>query len=244
MKTSRKPVKVAHRGLRPENTLYAFKKAFDAGFLAVECDVWATEDHKIIVCHDETLARTAVSAHPLLTSPIGRVQYADLASILVGDAQYSEPVPLLSALLALIPAGKVLLLEVKFKDVQFVRALAAVIEPYLDRVMVISFHPMILAALKRWLPPCRVLFLTTATPEKACFQLSTQVALTEALLLLDEARFDGLGFEYSEFMTKENVSLLPAGTLTHVWYDEKSPEKVAAILDAAEAVGIDYVNVG
>jgi len=55
------PVVVAHRGASayaPENTLAAIDKAAAMGFGWVENDVQRTKDGKLVVVHDDTLART------------------------------------------------------------------------------------------------------------------------------------------------------------------------------------------
>jgi len=52
---------VAHRGARslaPENTLAAGRKAFEVGADAWEIDVHMTRDGRLVVIHDDTLART------------------------------------------------------------------------------------------------------------------------------------------------------------------------------------------
>ncbi len=51
----------AHRGASknyPENTLLAFHKALIAGAKAIELDVHKTKDNKLVVIHDENVART------------------------------------------------------------------------------------------------------------------------------------------------------------------------------------------
>jgi len=51
---------IAHRGggwHAPENTLQAFKQAVNLGCHMLEMDVRITKDKRIIVCHDEDLAR-------------------------------------------------------------------------------------------------------------------------------------------------------------------------------------------
>ena len=51
----------AHRGfsgLYPENTMLAFEKALEVGADGVELDVHLTKDGKLVVIHDEALART------------------------------------------------------------------------------------------------------------------------------------------------------------------------------------------
>lgn len=56
-----KPTITAHRGLSvkaPENTLYAFSDAIDAGADMIELDVQQTKDGVLVVLHDQNLRRT------------------------------------------------------------------------------------------------------------------------------------------------------------------------------------------
>ena len=56
-----KPTITAHRGLSakaPENTLYAFSDAIDAGADMIELDVQQTKDGVLVVLHDQDLQRT------------------------------------------------------------------------------------------------------------------------------------------------------------------------------------------
>ena len=51
----------AHRGFSgqyPENTMLAFKKAWEAGADGIELDVQMTKDGQVVVIHDENLLRT------------------------------------------------------------------------------------------------------------------------------------------------------------------------------------------
>lgn len=52
---------VAHRGFSgkyPENTMLAFKKAYEAGCDGIELDVHLTKDNVMVIIHDEDIART------------------------------------------------------------------------------------------------------------------------------------------------------------------------------------------
>ncbi len=51
----------AHRGfsgLYPENTMYAFVKALEAGADGIELDIHASKDGQLVIIHDEQLVRT------------------------------------------------------------------------------------------------------------------------------------------------------------------------------------------
>src|SRR5688572_23716502 len=57
---------VAHRGESadaPENTLAAFKLAWERGVRAVELDVHLTKDDRLVVIHDADTKRTAGEKH-------------------------------------------------------------------------------------------------------------------------------------------------------------------------------------
>ena len=59
---SMKRMNYAHRGFSgkyPENTMLAFRKAFEAGCDGIELDVQLTKDHELVIIHDETVDRTS-----------------------------------------------------------------------------------------------------------------------------------------------------------------------------------------
>ena len=90
-----------HRGLSsiyPENTMIAYKKAYEAGMDGIELDVHRTKDGEIVVIHDYTLDRT--------TDGIGFVRdynYKDFKKLRDGNRFdkkfYSEKIPTLKEVL-------------------------------------------------------------------------------------------------------------------------------------------------
>lgn len=76
-----RPWVIAHRGAcrrAPENTLPAFRLAFDLGADGIELDTKLTSDGQVVVVHDQTLERT--------TDGKGRVVDQDLAQLKRLDA--------------------------------------------------------------------------------------------------------------------------------------------------------------
>jgi glycerophosphoryl diester phosphodiesterase len=79
---ARTPVVIAHRGGRglwPENTIFAFRRAVEMGVDALELDVRGSADGELVVLHDERVDRT--------TNGKGRVQdlsWAELKSLDAG----------------------------------------------------------------------------------------------------------------------------------------------------------------
>ncbi len=102
-----RPAIIGHRGaagLEPENTLASFTRAFELGVDAVELDVHVCED-ALVVIHDPTLERT--------TSGTGKVANTSLVTLRGLDAGNGQRVPLLEEVLALLPAGVGLNVELK-----------------------------------------------------------------------------------------------------------------------------------
>lgn len=100
-------VVIGHRGaagLAPENTLPSFRRAYACGVSAVELDVYVVEG-ELVVIHDATLQRT--------TSGNGPVMGLTLAALRALDAGGGWPVPLLSEVIAELPDGVGLNVELK-----------------------------------------------------------------------------------------------------------------------------------
>ncbi|GBF05609.1 glycerophosphoryl diester phosphodiesterase [Deinococcus aerius] len=75
---------IAHQGgegLRPSNTMLAYRHAADLGVDMLEMDMHATRDGVLVLSHDETLDR--------LTDTKGRIADLTLAQVLAADAGYA-----------------------------------------------------------------------------------------------------------------------------------------------------------
>ena len=104
---------IAHRGWSgkfPENTLIAFKKAIELGVPAVELDVQATLDGKIVVIHDTTVERT--------TNGTGAVKDLTFAQIRQLNAGNGERVPTLEEILDLCVDRVAIQIEVKSEGIE------------------------------------------------------------------------------------------------------------------------------
>lgn len=90
--TARKPLyNIAHRGARslaPENTMAAFRMAWQVGAHGIETDVSVTADGKLVLFHDATLLRTTnvlkvfphLAANPVHTFSWKQLQQLDAGS--------------------------------------------------------------------------------------------------------------------------------------------------------------------
>ncbi|HEY6394026.1 MAG TPA: glycerophosphodiester phosphodiesterase family protein, partial [Candidatus Binataceae bacterium] len=73
----RATLKIAHRGASgrfPENTLSAFRAAFEEGVDMCELDVQLTRDGEIVVIHDETVDRTTDGHGPVASLTLAEIK--------------------------------------------------------------------------------------------------------------------------------------------------------------------------
>jgi Glycerophosphoryl diester phosphodiesterase len=184
---------IAHRGAShdaPENTLASVKLGWAQDADAVEIDVYRTRDDEIVALHDHTFQRTA--GHP------GDVEEMDLAEIRTldvgawkGPRFAGERVPTLAEVLATVPGGKSLVIEIKSGPV-IVPALQRVLRAGpvpLANIVLISFNADALAAAKRALPECVALLLEGGTHEG---RQRTVVDLDALIRRCHDTGFDGL----------------------------------------------------
>ena len=91
------PRAFAHRGWHVddlsglENSMPAFRRAYDEGFRYLETDVHATADGRLVAFHDLSLDRVTDRVGPIATLPWSEVSRARIAG--------TEPIPLLADLI-------------------------------------------------------------------------------------------------------------------------------------------------
>ena len=149
---------VAHRGeshTAPENTLAAVELAWRLGATAVEIDIRLTRDGHVVLMHDATTRRTGGVDLPVVDHTLADLQALDVGawkSPACGD----ERIPLLADVLATVPAGGMLHVEVKCGP-EIVPELKRIVDESPvrpDQVVVISFHEDVVAAAVDALPGC------------------------------------------------------------------------------------------
>lgn len=165
----KRPLILAHRGANrgaPENTLAAFRRAWDLGADGVELDVRRTADNALVILHDERLERT--------TGGFGRVSDHTLAEIRALDAGAwfgpewaGERVPALDEVFDALPETAVVNVELKQEGWRN-EGLEAAFLAFLARrlpghpVIVSSFNPGVLWRLHRASPNLLLGFLYDA----------------------------------------------------------------------------------
>jgi glycerophosphoryl diester phosphodiesterase len=107
---------VGHRGASfdaPENTVSAIKLAWEQQADGSEFDIYLTKDQQIVACHDADTKRTAGG----ISKVIAESTLEELRTLDVGtwkNARFAgEKIPTLDEILATVPAGKRVYIEVK-----------------------------------------------------------------------------------------------------------------------------------
>jgi len=99
---------ISHRGESygaPENTMKAFRLAWERGTDGIELDIRLTADNQVVCIHDADTGR--VGDKKLL---VAEEDYESLSRLDVGEG---EKIPLLAQVLAESPKGKIIYIEVK-----------------------------------------------------------------------------------------------------------------------------------
>ncbi|MGY5863560.1 MAG: glycerophosphodiester phosphodiesterase family protein [Candidatus Thorarchaeota archaeon] len=134
---------IAHRGASaqaPENTLLAFKKAWQLGAQMIELDVHETVDGHLVCIHDPTIDRT--------TNGTGEVSSLTLKEIQEFDAGLGQRVPLLNEILE-FARGKIQVnIELKTPGVEDKVASLLNEMTFIDTAMVSSFLHLSLSEIK------------------------------------------------------------------------------------------------
>ncbi len=132
-----KPTVYAHRGgakLWPENTLFAFQKAWELGVDVLEMDVRSTRDGAIVVIHDSTVDRTTNGSGAVREMTLAEIQALDAGYRFTPDGGRTFPyrgrgirIPTLEEVFDALPRAR-FNIEVKANDPALVPHLAALIQ--------------------------------------------------------------------------------------------------------------------
>lgn len=106
---------IAHRGASydaPENTVASVRLAWEQGADAVETDIWLSKDNRILCIHDANTKRTTGADYLVNETESETLRTLDAGSF--KDPQYKgEKIPFLEEILAEVPKGKGLVIEIK-----------------------------------------------------------------------------------------------------------------------------------
>lgn len=211
---------IGHRGAShcaPENTLAAFRLAWEEGADGIEADFRLTADGSIVCLHDASTGRTADRDLIVAATSLAELQRLDVGGWL-GAAWEGERIPTLGETLALLPPGKKMFIELK-SDVEIIAPLADELRRSgvaAEQLRLLSFNAPLLVQLKTLLPGYRCCWLTDY--RRALRRCGWQPSREKVLATLRQSGVDGLASRGLEILDRQFVTdLRQEGHEIHVW---------------------------
>ncbi len=213
----------AHRGAShdaPENTLAAFKLAWEQGADAVEGDFYLTADRQIVCIHDADTKRTTGTKRMVETSTLHELRQLDAGSW-KSTRFAGEKLPTFAEVLATVPAGKRVVIELK-SDERIVPKLVEEIEtlaPDPKSLMIISFHAESIRQCKLAMPEVQAHWLTSFKQDKSVDGV-WKPTVDVICQTVAQCAADGVGVKgQREVVDSSFVAALAAGQCRefHVW---------------------------
>lgn len=237
------PLIVAHRGASysaPENTVPAFKLAFEEQADFVEGDFWLTKDNKIVCIHDENTKRVTKQKVKL---DIRKASFAELQKIDVGswkDSMYLNTcIPTLQEIFDFIPEGKGIFIEIKDTREIFVLKLIDELNKIsfpVKKIRIISFSKEIVNLTKKKLPQIKVYWLFGWYFSKSSIIKSAiQKRIIESLEYIN---CDGVDLFYAPYLDKNFVNLIKAKGLDLCVFNVENIETAKKLRD----YDVDYIT--
>jgi glycerophosphoryl diester phosphodiesterase len=231
---------IAHRGASfdaPENTLAAFRLAWEQGADGIEGDFRLTRDGEIVCLHDPTTRRTARGNLHAADATLAELRELD-AGAWKGESWRGEWIPTLREVIATVPPGKRLFMELK-SGPEILLPLAAILaEPGLapEQAVILAFDAEVVAAARQLLPGVKTLWITGYTRDWQCGGWNP--AIGEVIQTLERTGASGLASQARRFIDAAFVrALRAAGMEFHVWTVD-SPRTAARFA----ALGADSVT--
>lgn len=211
---------IAHRGESydaPENTLAAFRLAWERKVPAIELDVHLSRDGELLVLHDPDTKRIAPTTYVVRETEASILRQLDVGSW--KDPRWrDERIPTLAEALATVPDWGTCVIEIKVGR-EAVPPLVKTIRASGKRAAqlpIISFKAETIAEVKRSLPQHDAYFLSSFKQDKV-----TKVWSPEVSALIAQAKslgVDGLDLSYQGPLTAEDLQAIRrAGLKFVVW---------------------------
>ena len=188
---------VAHRGASydaPENTLAAFRLAWDQDADAIEGDFYLTRDRQIVCIHDRTTKRVAPNQpdRNVAESTLDELRTLDVGSW-KSSRFANERIPTLAEVLATVPEGRQIFVEIKcgpeVLPVLKPQLAASALKP--EQITIICFNEAVVTQARKTMPQYLANWLTSYRQK---VKTSPWTPSTEDVLrTLRRAKATGLG---------------------------------------------------
>lgn len=211
---------VGHRGAShdaPENTLESTALGWKQNADAVELDIMLSRDGKIVVIHDKDTKRLAGVDKPVVEQSFDELRTLDVGKW-KGAPWEGTRIPLFRDVLASIPAGKRLFIEIKCGSEvlpELKRELAAAGRPAAQTAL-IGFSHKTIADAKQAFPDLQVFWIVDIKPNPKTGKVPPTVE--ELIKGANDAGLDGLDLSAHESITPEYAAkILSSGLKLAVW---------------------------
>lgn len=213
---------IAHRGASfdaPENTLAAFRLAWQQGADGIEGDFYLTSDGEIVCLHDPDTGRTGDRKLSVGQSTLEELRTVDVGAS-KGDKFRGERIPTLAEVLAVVPAGKKrIFIEVKCGP-QILPTLKRQVQQSqlsAEQITIISFHTSVIEAARKQLPDIRAYLLySLPAANQTKWPRFDPTPVLETLRTTNASGLD-LGAEHGRVTKAEVAQLRAAGYEFHCW---------------------------
>ncbi len=219
-----RPLIVAHRGASkhaPENTLPAFKLAWEQGADAIEGDFMLTGDGHIVCIHDKTTKRTAGVDLNVNQSTLSELRELDVGSWFNPDCKGTR-IPTIAEVLATVPAGKKIYIEIKCGTEIIPALLPAVRKSGLnnEQIVFLCFNQTVLEQLKKQAPEYAASWLVSFKKNK---EDKIKPAYDAVIKTLGRIKPDGLSTGHSLVDADFIQRVHKLGVQHHVWTVNDGP---------------------
>ncbi|MFO1498867.1 MAG: glycerophosphodiester phosphodiesterase family protein [Verrucomicrobiota bacterium] len=235
------PEIVGHRGASadaPENTLTAFRLAYEQKADAAELDIHLTQDGRIVVMHDATTQRTGRRDGTIAGQTLAQVRELN-----VGDFEqwhgrgFDEKAPTLAEVLSLVPETKRLFIEIKCRS-EILPALADALagsKLAARQTPIITFDDEVARNAKARFPDHEVYWLHSWTKDKRTDQYP---AIEDLIRKAKEAHLDGLDLHWQFPIDRDFVQKVHAAGLKLCTWTVDDP----AVARAEAEAGVDGIT--
>ena len=233
------PWVIAHRGASadaPENSIAAFQEAWEQDADGIEGDFRLTKDGAVVCIHDETTKRCGNMNLKVSESTLEELKAVDIGSW--KNKRYKkERIPTLAAVLATVPEGKRIFIELK-AGVEIVEPTRkAIIKSGVkdNQVTIISSKADVVAACRKAMPTIQANWLTSCKVKDGRLNPSLETILQT----LEASKATGLGISIDSASLDRTFmhALHHAKRQVHCWTINEAKEALHL-----RALGIDSIT--
>jgi glycerophosphoryl diester phosphodiesterase len=219
------PALIAHRGAAadaPENTLDAFDLAWQQGADGIEGDFQLTRDGEIVCIHDAFTMRTARRPRKVTRATLAELRQLDVGSW-KGEQWRGLRIPTLGEVLATVPEGKTMFIEIKSgpEILPPLKAALATSGLQAGQAIVICFDARVIVEAKRLLPQLKALWITDFKSDK---KTGVRPSAGEILETLESIGADGVDCRSHAVVDQAFMQTLrSAQKEVHIWTVDDVP---------------------